>query len=269
MLVSRVPARARRVRRRLALRWCRHEISQPRPGRIRNDQSRMSPSPQPIASAHEPGTAGRAEALRRDADGRSTIARPIPARTRPRPGGRSPRSAPWRAAWASHPNTPPSRRSGRPQGSPGGRCGPCGSGSPGSRLTAAQPAQGRRDARIAVRSRSGLRSPYPGSCSGRGSWHPLPLRNGNAGRGPLDHPRVNRGGRRSGNRQREHGPSPEPITRRPRNHGRPLADPASDYPWSVLWRAADDSAHVQAVVDCAQAMSKRLGWLTTADQTAH
>jgi DNA-binding transcriptional LysR family regulator len=49
---------------------------------------------------------------------------------------------------------------------------------------------------------------------------------------------------------------------------RPLTEPASDYPWSVLWRAADDSAHVQAVVNCAQAMSKRLGWLTTADQTA-
>ena len=49
---------------------------------------------------------------------------------------------------------------------------------------------------------------------------------------------------------------------------RPLTEPASDYPWSVLWRAADDSAHVQAVVNCAQAMSKRLGWLTTADQAA-
>jgi DNA-binding transcriptional LysR family regulator len=49
---------------------------------------------------------------------------------------------------------------------------------------------------------------------------------------------------------------------------RPLTEPASDYPWSVLWRAADDSGHVRAVVSCAQAMSKRLGWLTTADQTA-
>ena len=49
---------------------------------------------------------------------------------------------------------------------------------------------------------------------------------------------------------------------------RPLTDPASDYPWSVLWRAADDSVHVQAVVNCAQAMSRRLGWLTAADQTA-
>jgi hypothetical protein len=49
---------------------------------------------------------------------------------------------------------------------------------------------------------------------------------------------------------------------------RPLTEPASDYPWSLRWRAADDSAHVQAVVNCAQAMSKRLGWLTTAEQTA-
>ncbi len=45
---------------------------------------------------------------------------------------------------------------------------------------------------------------------------------------------------------------------------RPLTGPASDYPWSVLWRAADESAHVRAVVSCAQAMSKRLGWLTAA-----
>src|ERR1700683_2588169 len=49
---------------------------------------------------------------------------------------------------------------------------------------------------------------------------------------------------------------------------RPLTEPSSDYPWSVLWRAADDSAHVRAVVSCAQAMSKRLGWLTTAGQAA-
>jgi DNA-binding transcriptional LysR family regulator len=50
---------------------------------------------------------------------------------------------------------------------------------------------------------------------------------------------------------------------------RPLAEPASYYPWSVLWRAADHSGHVRAVVSCAQAMSKRLGWLTAAaGQTA-
>jgi DNA-binding transcriptional LysR family regulator len=50
---------------------------------------------------------------------------------------------------------------------------------------------------------------------------------------------------------------------------RPLTDPASTYPWSVLWRAADDSGHVRAVVNCAQAMSKRLGWLTAANQPTH
>jgi DNA-binding transcriptional LysR family regulator len=49
---------------------------------------------------------------------------------------------------------------------------------------------------------------------------------------------------------------------------RPLTEPASDYPWSVLWRAADDSGHVRAVVSCAQAMSKRLGWLAPAGQLA-
>ena len=50
---------------------------------------------------------------------------------------------------------------------------------------------------------------------------------------------------------------------------RPLTGPASYYPWSVLWRAADDSGHVHAVVSCAQAMSQRLGWLATAGQVAH
>ena len=49
---------------------------------------------------------------------------------------------------------------------------------------------------------------------------------------------------------------------------RPLTEPASYYPWSVLWRAADDSGHVRTVVSCAQAMSKRLGWLTPASQPA-
>jgi DNA-binding transcriptional LysR family regulator len=50
---------------------------------------------------------------------------------------------------------------------------------------------------------------------------------------------------------------------------RPLIEPSSYYPWSVLWRAADDSGHVHAVVSCARAMSRRLGWLTTASQATH
>jgi len=49
---------------------------------------------------------------------------------------------------------------------------------------------------------------------------------------------------------------------------RPLIEPSSSYPWSVLWRAADNSGHVRAVVTCAQAMSKRLNWLTHTGQTA-
>ena len=49
---------------------------------------------------------------------------------------------------------------------------------------------------------------------------------------------------------------------------RPLTDPASFYPWSILWRAADDSDHVRAIVACARGMSERLGWLVTADQPA-
>ena len=48
---------------------------------------------------------------------------------------------------------------------------------------------------------------------------------------------------------------------------RPLSEPASFYPWSILWRAADDSDHVRAVVTCARSMSERLGWLPAADRT--
>jgi hypothetical protein len=46
---------------------------------------------------------------------------------------------------------------------------------------------------------------------------------------------------------------------------RPLIEPASYYPWSVLWRAAETSGHVRDIVSCARAMSRRLGWLTTVD----
>jgi DNA-binding transcriptional LysR family regulator len=45
---------------------------------------------------------------------------------------------------------------------------------------------------------------------------------------------------------------------------RPLTEPASSYPWSVLWRAGDVSGHVQAVVSCARLMSRQLSWLATA-----
>ena len=49
---------------------------------------------------------------------------------------------------------------------------------------------------------------------------------------------------------------------------RPLTEPASYYPWSVLWRAEDLSPYVRAIVSCARSMSSRLGWLATTDHTA-
>jgi DNA-binding transcriptional LysR family regulator len=49
---------------------------------------------------------------------------------------------------------------------------------------------------------------------------------------------------------------------------RPLTEPASYYPWSVLWRAAETSGHVRDIVSCARAMSRRLGWLITVDPAA-
>ncbi|MDX6310794.1 MAG: hypothetical protein QOF44_258 [Streptomyces sp.] len=47
---------------------------------------------------------------------------------------------------------------------------------------------------------------------------------------------------------------------------RPLTEPASYYPWSVLWRAGDDSDHVRAIVTCARIMSEKLRWLIPTDQ---
>jgi DNA-binding transcriptional LysR family regulator len=49
---------------------------------------------------------------------------------------------------------------------------------------------------------------------------------------------------------------------------RPLVEPASHYPWSILWRATDTSDHVRALVNCARAMSKRLGWLSLPSEAA-
>jgi DNA-binding transcriptional LysR family regulator len=58
------------------------------------------------------------------------------------------------------------------------------------------------------------------------------------------------------------------ISALPGTTWRPLTEPASYYPWSVLWRAAEVSGHVRAVVTCAGAMSRRLGWLAAVGQAA-
>jgi DNA-binding transcriptional LysR family regulator len=47
---------------------------------------------------------------------------------------------------------------------------------------------------------------------------------------------------------------------------RPLIEPVSHYPWSILWRASDTTGHVRAIVTCAQVMSRRLGWLAATDR---
>ncbi len=48
---------------------------------------------------------------------------------------------------------------------------------------------------------------------------------------------------------------------------RPLTEPESHYPWSILWRADHLTDHVRAILTCARTMSKRLGWLTSPDRT--
>ena len=51
---------------------------------------------------------------------------------------------------------------------------------------------------------------------------------------------------------------------------RPLTEPASYYPWSVLWRATETSGHVRAIVGCAQAMSSgSAGWRPPARPRSH
>ena len=42
---------------------------------------------------------------------------------------------------------------------------------------------------------------------------------------------------------------------------RPLVEPVSRYPWSVLWRAGDSSQHVSDLIDTARTLSAQLGWL--------
>jgi DNA-binding transcriptional LysR family regulator len=47
---------------------------------------------------------------------------------------------------------------------------------------------------------------------------------------------------------------------------KPLVEPVSSYPWSVLWRVGDRSPHVRSLVAYAQACSRELGWLDKSPQ---
>jgi DNA-binding transcriptional LysR family regulator len=47
---------------------------------------------------------------------------------------------------------------------------------------------------------------------------------------------------------------------------RPLVEPVSRYPWSVLWRDGESSEYVRAVVASARGLSRELGWLDSSSQ---
>jgi len=49
---------------------------------------------------------------------------------------------------------------------------------------------------------------------------------------------------------------------------RPLIEPVSLYPWSLLWRIGDDSEHVRAVAAAARRLSRQLGWLERPSRAA-
>ncbi|GHE30503.1 LysR family transcriptional regulator [Streptosporangium violaceochromogenes] len=59
-------------------------------------------------------------------------------------------------------------------------------------------------------------------------------------------------------------PSSSRTSGQPGTVWRPLIDPATSYPWSLLWRSGDRSAHVTAVIDSARQLARRLGWLRPA-----
>jgi DNA-binding transcriptional LysR family regulator len=42
---------------------------------------------------------------------------------------------------------------------------------------------------------------------------------------------------------------------------RPLTEPVTHFPWSLLWREANPSPHLQAVIGSARQLAERLGWL--------
>lgn len=48
----------------------------------------------------------------------------------------------------------------------------------------------------------------------------------------------------------------------------PLIDPLPCYPWSLLWRAGDETEPVRSVLGCARTLSAALGWTDTTD-TSH
>jgi DNA-binding transcriptional LysR family regulator len=51
------------------------------------------------------------------------------------------------------------------------------------------------------------------------------------------------------------------TSNRPGTTWRPLIEPATHYPWSLLWHDTNLSPHIATVIDSARQLAKRLGWL--------
>ncbi|MFC4114465.1 LysR family transcriptional regulator [Nonomuraea zeae] len=56
-------------------------------------------------------------------------------------------------------------------------------------------------------------------------------------------------------------PSSFRTSNRPGTTWRPLIEPATHYPWSLLWHGANPSPHIATVIDSARLLAERLGWL--------
>ncbi|MEU7888012.1 LysR substrate-binding domain-containing protein [Microbispora bryophytorum] len=56
-------------------------------------------------------------------------------------------------------------------------------------------------------------------------------------------------------------PSSARTSNRPGTVWRPLTEPNPHYPWSLLWRSGDPSPYVNAVIDTARQVARRLDWL--------
>ncbi|WP_327586442.1 LysR substrate-binding domain-containing protein [Nonomuraea sp. NBC_00507] len=59
-------------------------------------------------------------------------------------------------------------------------------------------------------------------------------------------------------------PSSFRTSTRPGTTWRPLIEPATHYPWSLLWYDANPSPHIATVIDSARQLAERLGWLEPA-----
>ncbi|WP_248960687.1 LysR family transcriptional regulator [Sphaerisporangium perillae] len=58
-------------------------------------------------------------------------------------------------------------------------------------------------------------------------------------------------------------PSSYRTSSQPGTIWRPLIEPTTRYPWSLLWRSSDPPRHVAAVIDSARRLARRLDWLDT------